>query len=61
MNNTRKQLTEICDDVFTTEEQAETMYETNLLIDTFRQLKKDGITAVGFSLLIDLVNQRAAR
>jgi len=61
MNTTRKQLIEVCNDVFTTEQQQDTMYETNLLIETFRQLKKDGITAVGFSLLVDLVNDRAAR
>ena len=60
-NTTKKQLTEVCEDVFTTEEQQDTMYETNLLIHTFKELKKDGITAVGFSLLIDLVNDRAAR
>jgi hypothetical protein len=61
MSATKKQLTEVCQDVFTTEQQQDTMYETNLLIDTFKELKKDGITAVGFSLLIDLVNDRAAR
>jgi flagellar motor component MotA len=57
----RKQLTEVCNDVFTTEQQQLTMYEVNLLIELFKKLKKDGITAIGFSLLIDLVNERAAK
>jgi hypothetical protein len=61
MNNTKTELIEVCESVFTTTEQQETIYDTNLLIDTFKQLKKDGITAIGFSLLIDLVNDRAAR
>jgi hypothetical protein len=60
MNKAKKQLIEVCNDVFTTEEQQNTTYEINLLIDTFKELKKDGITAVGFSLLVDIVNDRAA-
>jgi hypothetical protein len=61
MNNTKTELIEVCESVFTTIEQQQTIYDTNLLIDTFKELKKDGITAIGFSLLIDLVNDRAAR
>jgi len=61
MNNTKTELTEVCEGVFTTDEQRETIYDTNSLIDTFKEIKKDGITAISFSLLVDLVNDRAAR
>lgn len=57
----RKQLIEICDDVFTTAERQLTTYDTLYLLDTFKELKKDGITGIGLSLLIDLADQRAAR
>jgi len=58
-NTTKKQLVEVCDDLFTTEEQQDTSYSTQKLTDLFLDLERDGITAVGFSLLIDLVNDRA--
>lgn len=59
MNSTKKQLSEVCNDVFTTEEQQDTSYSTQKLTDLFLDLERDGITAIGFSLLIDLVNERA--
>jgi hypothetical protein len=61
MNSTKKQLIEVCNDVFTTEEQTYINYSTQKLTDLFLDLERDGITAIGFSLLIDLVNERAAR
>jgi hypothetical protein len=61
MNSTKKQLIEVCNDVFTTEEQTFINYETQKLTDLFLDLERDGITAIGFSLLVDLVNERAAR
>jgi hypothetical protein len=61
MNSTKKQLIEVCNNVFTTEEQTFISYETQKLTDLFLDLERDGITAIGFSLLIDLVNERAAR
>jgi hypothetical protein len=59
MNSTKKQLIEVCNNVFTTEEQTFINYETQKLTDLFLDLERDGITAIGFSLLIDLVNDRA--
>jgi hypothetical protein len=59
MNSTKKQITEVCNGVFTTEEQQDTSYSTQKLTDLFLDLERDGITAIGFSLLIDLVNERA--
>lgn len=59
MNKTEKQLSEVCNGVFTTEEQQDTSYSTQKLTDLFLDLERDGITAIGFSLLIDLVNERA--
>jgi hypothetical protein len=61
MNSTKKQLIEVCNDVFTTEEQTFVNYSTQKLTDLFLDLERDGITAIGFSLLVDLVNERAAR
>jgi hypothetical protein len=61
MNSTKKQLIEVCNNVFTTEEQTFINYETQKLTDLFLDLERDGITAIGFSLLVDLVNERAAR
>jgi hypothetical protein len=61
MNSTKKQLIEVCNDVFTTEEQTFINYETQKLTNLFLDLERDGITAIGFSLLVDLVNERAAR
>jgi hypothetical protein len=59
MNNTTKQLTETNTNLFTTEEQQQTSYSTQKLTDLFLDLERDGITAIGFSLLVDLVNDRA--
>ena len=61
MNSTKKQLIEVCNDVFTTEEQTYINYSTQKLTDLFLDLERDGITAIGFSLLVDLVNERAGR
>jgi hypothetical protein len=61
MNSTKKQLIEVCNDVFTTEEQTFVNYSTQKLTDLFLDLERDGITAVGFSLLVDLVNDRAVK
>ena len=58
-NTTKKQIIEVCNGVFTTEQQQDTSYSTQKLTDLFLDLERDGITAVGFSLLIDLVNERA--
>jgi hypothetical protein len=60
MNNTTKQLIETNNNLFTTEEQQQTSYSTQKLTDLFLDLERDGISAIGFSLLIDLVNERAA-
>jgi hypothetical protein len=61
MDSTKKQLIEVCNDVFTTEKQTFINYETQKLTNLFLDLERDGITAIGFSLLVDLVNERAAR
>jgi hypothetical protein len=60
MNSETKQLQETNNNLFTSEQQANTSYSTQKLTDLFLDLERDGITAIGFSLLVDLVNDRAA-
>jgi hypothetical protein len=60
MNSKTKQLQETNNNLFTSEQQADTSYSTQKLTDLFLDLERDGITAIGFSLLIDLINERAA-
>ena len=59
MNSETKQLQETNNNLFTSEQQANTSYSTQKLTDLFLDLERDGITAIGFSLLVDLVNDRA--
>ena len=59
MNTQQKQLIETNNNLFTTQEQADKTYDTRELLNLFTELEQDGITAIGFSLLVDLVNDTA--